>query len=143
MPQSRDITKYVVQRYEHDGSGFVSSGSGEGSRFEGTTKGGDLHSLRNTHVQPDTLYQYVLSLNNDSGTTIIESAATVRTLSSDATLSALTLSDIDFGAFDSETTSYSADEANDVAETTVTAAANHSGRVFPQDLAESLRLMAK
>ena len=127
VPQNRRITKYVVQRYEHDGSGFVSSGGGEGSRFEGTTSGGGLHSLRNTHVQPDTLYQYVLSLNNDSGTTIIESSTTVRTLSSDATLSALTLSDIDFGTFDSGTTSYSADVVNDVSQTTVTPSLNHTG----------------
>ena len=130
VPQNRSITEYVVQRYEHDGSGFVSSGSGEGSRFEGTISGGDLHSLRNTHVQPDTLYQYVLKLNNDSGTTIIESATTVRTLSSDATLSALTLSDIDFGTFSSGTTSYTADVTNDVSETTITAAANHMGASY-------------
>ena len=130
VPQSRDITKYVVQRYEHDGSAFVSSGSGEGSRFEGTTSGGDLNSLRNTHVQPDTLYQYVLRLNNDSGTTIIESSSTVRTLSSDATLSALTLSDIEFGTFSSDTTSYTADVANSVSATTVTAAANHTGASY-------------
>ena len=130
VPQNRGITKYVVQRYEHDGSGFVSSGSGEGSRFEGTTSGGDLNSLRNTHVQPDTLYQYVLRLNNDSGTTIIESSTTVRTLSSDATLSALTLSDINFGTFDSETTSYSADVANDASETTVTPTLNDSAASY-------------
>ena len=130
VPKNRDITRYVVQRYEHDGSGFVSSGGGEGSRFEGTTNGGDLNSLRNTHVQPDTLYQYVLSLKNDSGTTIIESSTTVRTLSSDATLSNLSLSRIDFGTFDSETTSYTVDVANSVSETTVTAAANHMGASY-------------
>ena len=130
VPQNRSITEYVVQRYEHDGSVFVSSGGGEGSRFEGTTSGGDLNSLLNTHVQPDTLYQYSLRLNNDSGTTIIESATTVRTLSSDATLSALTLSEVDFGTFDSETTSYTADVANDVSESTITAAANHMGASY-------------
>ena len=78
-------------------------------------------------VAADTLYQYVLLLKNDAGTNIIEASATVRTLSSDATLSALTLSGIDFGTFDPAATSYTADVANDVAETTVTAAANHSG----------------
>ena len=130
VPQNRSITRYVVQRYEHDGSGFVSSGSGEGSRFEGTTSGGGLHSLRNTHVRPDTLYQYVLSLKNDSGTTIIESSSTVRTLSSDATLSALTLSDTELGTFDSETTSYSADVANEVSQTTVTPSLNHTGASY-------------
>ena len=127
VPQHRNITEYVVQRYEHDGSGFVSSGNGEGSRFEGTSEGGDSYSLRNTHVQPDTLYQYVLSLKNDSGTTIIESSTTVRTLSSDATLSALTLTDIDLGTFDSETTSYTVDAANDVSESTVAPILNHTG----------------
>ena len=130
VPQNRSITKYVVQRYEHDGSGFVSSGSGEGSRFEDTTSDGKQHSLRNTHVRPDTLYQYVLSLKNDSGTTIIESSTTVRTLSSDATLSALTLTDIDLGTFDSETTSYTVDAANDVSQTTVTPTLNHTGASF-------------
>ena len=127
VPQNRGITRYVVQRYEHDGSGFVSSGSGEGSRFEGTTSGGDLHSQRNTQVEPDTLYQYVLALKNDSGTTIIESSSTVRTLSSDATLSTLTLSDTEFGTFNSETTSYSADVANEVSRTTVIPSLSHTG----------------
>ena len=130
VPQNRSITKYVVQRYEHDGSVFVSSGGEEGARFEGTTSGGDLNSLLNTHVQPDTLYQYVLRLNNDSGTTIIESSSTVRTLSSDATLSALTLSEVDFGTFDAETASYTTDVDNDVTETTVTPAVNHSGASY-------------
>ena len=48
-------------------------------------------------------------------------------LSSDAKLSALTLSGIDFGTFDSTTTSYSARVANSVTETTVTLTLNHSG----------------
>ena len=48
-------------------------------------------------------------------------------LSSDAKLSALTLSGIDFGTFDSTTTSYTARVANSVSETTVTLTVNHSG----------------
>ena len=130
VPQNRDITRYVVQRYEHSGDGFVSSGSGEGSRFTGTTKGGDSHSLRNTHVEPDTLHQYVLELKDDGDTTIIESSATVRTLSSDAALSALSLSGIDFGTFDRATADYTAEVASDVSRTTVTATANHSGASY-------------
>ena len=51
-------------------------------------------------------------------------------LSSDATLSALTLSGIDFGVFDSTTTSYSAQIANSVSETTVTPTLNHSGASY-------------
>ena len=52
---------------------------------------------------------------------------TLEQLSSDAKLSALTLSGIDFGTFDSTTTSYSARVANSVSETTVTPTVNHSG----------------
>ena len=48
-------------------------------------------------------------------------------LSGDATLSGLTLSGIDFGAFDPAVTGYTAEVANDVTETTVTPSTNHDG----------------
>ena len=51
-------------------------------------------------------------------------------LSSDATLSALVLSGVDFGTFDSTTTSYTAQVANSVTETTVTPTVNHTGASF-------------
>ena len=51
-------------------------------------------------------------------------------LSTDATLSALTLSGIDFGTFDSSATSYAAQVANDVTHTTVTPTVNHSGATY-------------
>ena len=47
--------------------------------------------------------------------------------STDATLSALTLSGIDFGTFDSTTTSYTAQVANSVTQTTVTPTVKDSG----------------
>ena len=47
--------------------------------------------------------------------------------SSDATLSALTLSGVDFGTFASGTTTYTASVANSVTETTVTPTVTHSG----------------
>ena len=50
--------------------------------------------------------------------------------STDATLSALTLSDIDFGTFASGTTSYSASVANSVTQTTVTPTVNDSGASY-------------
>ena len=50
--------------------------------------------------------------------------------STDATLSALALSGIDFGTFDSTTTSYTAQAANSVSQTTVTAAVNQSGASY-------------
>ena len=51
-------------------------------------------------------------------------------LSTDATLSGLTLSDIDFGAFASGTTSYTASVANSVSQTTVTPTVNDSGATY-------------
>ena len=50
--------------------------------------------------------------------------------STDATLSALTLSGIDFGTFASGTSSYTASVANSVTETTVTPTVNHSGATY-------------
>ena len=51
-------------------------------------------------------------------------------LSTDATLSGLALSGIDFGTFASVTTSYTATVANSVSETTVTPTVNHSGASY-------------
>ena len=50
--------------------------------------------------------------------------------STDATLSGLTLSGVDFGAFASSTTEYTANVANDVAETTVTPTTNDDGATY-------------
>ena len=54
----------------------------------------------------------------------------MRTLSSDSTLTSLSLSGIDFGTFDSETTEYSAAVENDVSETTVAASTSHFGASY-------------
>ena len=54
--------------------------------------------------------------------------------STDATLSALTLSGIDFGTFDSSTTTYSAQVANSVSQTTVTPTVNDSGATYVIEL---------
>ena len=50
--------------------------------------------------------------------------------SADATLSGLTLSGVDLGAFASRTTSYTAQVANDVSQTTVTPTANDSEATY-------------
>ena len=50
--------------------------------------------------------------------------------STDATLSGLTLSSIDFGTLASDTTSYTAQVANDVSQTTVTPTVNDSGASY-------------
>ena len=56
--------------------------------------------------------------------------STPERLSSDAKLSALTLSGVDFGTFDSTITSYSARVTNSVSQTTVTPTVNHSGASY-------------
>ena len=50
--------------------------------------------------------------------------------STDATLSSLTLSDVDFGTFESDTESYTATVAFTVQRTTVTPTVNHSGATY-------------
>ena len=50
--------------------------------------------------------------------------------STDAKLSGLTLSDVNFGTFASDTTSYSAQVASSVSRTTVTPTANHTGASY-------------
>ena len=56
--------------------------------------------------------------------------ALAQSQSSDATLSALTLSDVDFGTFLSSTTSYTASVANRVRETIITPTVNHSDATY-------------
>ena len=62
----------------------------------------------------------------DGETTRIYTVTVTRAKSDDATLAALSLSDVDFGAFASDTTSYSAQVENVVESTTVTATASHA-----------------
>ena len=142
IPLDRGITGCVVQRYEHNGNEFVSSGSDH--RIECPD---DIEGLSGTwgdEVEPNTLYKYELMLTNSSGTAIIETSVTVRTEpepgqgSTDATLSNLTLSGVDmdpseraFSArFLPNTVSYVGSAANDVTETTVTPTVNHSGASY-------------
>ena len=71
-----------------------------------------------------------VTAEDDDTTQTYTVAVTRASPSSDATLSALTLSSIDFGTFASGTTSYTADVANSVTETTVTPTVNHSGASY-------------
>ena len=138
-PENRGFASFVLQRYEHNGSEFVSSGSGWNGRRTGSTAGGDDHSETFGSLKPDTLYKFTLTLSYHTDATVIKESATVRTLpvynpplSSDATLSGLTLSGIDFGAFDPDTTQYAAhvSNASGSTQTTVTATPNHSGASY-------------
>ncbi len=132
-PRNRGIFGWVLQRYEHDGSTFVSSGTDMRSEHTGTRDlGGESLKVGDTNVEPDVLYKWVLKLTNSQGSTVIESSVTVRSpsLSSDPSLSDLTLSGIDIGTFASYATSYSSSVANSVTQTTVTPTLNHSGASY-------------
>ena len=138
FPRNRGITGWVLQRYEHDSYEFVSSGSAMRSEFTGSKDlGGEGLRVGNSEVEPGALYKWVAQLTNSQGSTVIETSLTVRIpsdetteLSTDATLSGLTLSEVDFGTFASGTTSYTASVANTVSQTTVTPTVNHSGAEY-------------
>ena len=138
FPRNRGITGWVIQRYEHDGDEFVSSGTDWHSEYSSSSDiGGEGLRVGDTEVEPGALYKWVAQLTNSQGSTVIETSLTVRIpsdetteLSSDATLSGLTLSGVDFGTFASGTTSYTASVANNVSQTTVTPTVNHSGASY-------------
>ena len=145
-PNNLDITNFVLQRYEHDGAEFVSSG--DVRRIEGELSS-SLPSCSDLWwvdfiVEPNTLYKYTYELKDDSGSIVIETSLTVRTPPipdstgvADATLSDLTLSGIDFvptlaafyfvGPFLSDTVSYVGEAANSVTQTRVSPTLGHAG----------------
>ena len=89
FPRNRGIVGWVLQRYEHDGDSFVSSGSDMRSEHTGTRDlGGEGFKVGDTNVEPDVLYKWVLLLTNSQGSTVIETSLTVRSpsLSSDPSL---------------------------------------------------------
>ncbi len=107
VPNNRGITGYVLQRFHHDGTEYVAA-SAQIPRATATTGGRD-HTPTSVYADSDTHYKFVLTLKNDSDTAVIVASATATTLppyDGDATLSSLTLSGIDFGTFDTATTSY-------------------------------------
>ncbi len=138
FPRNRGITGWVLQRYEHDGDEFVSSGPTMRSEVTGSMDlGGEGLRVGNSEVEPGALYKWVAELTNSQGSTVIETSLTVRIPSdettepsTDATLSGLTLSGVDFGTFASGTTSYTASVANSVSQTTVTPTASDSGASY-------------
>ena len=101
VPHNRGITKYDVYEYEHNGNEFVLSDSID----DVPASGGSNNQWAYSRLTPDTQYKFVLLLKDDSGTTIIEKSVTVRTLptsseptlSTDTSLSSLSLSGIDIG----------------------------------------------
>ena len=120
------ITGYVVQWKEDadswDTAADVSEATvtGTSHTIEGLTDGED-YTIR------------VIAVNNvGRGIPSAEATVTINRPgdSTDATLSALTLSGIDFGTFASGTISYTAQVANSVSQTTVTPTVNHAGASY-------------
>ena len=64
----------------------------------------------------------------------LDSTAQAQSQSSDASLSGLTLSNVDFGTFSSAATDYTANVANRIKQTTVTPTVNHSGASYVIEL---------
>ncbi len=136
IPRNRGITNCVLQRYTHNGSKFESFYPHDFKDWE--VVGGAALGLGDYDLSPDTQYKYVLRLKDDSGTTIIETSVTFRTLpasgeptlSTDRTLSSLSLSGIDIGSFSANKQTYVATVANSVTQTTVSATANHEGASY-------------
>ena len=138
IPNNRGITRYLLERYDHDGSEFsLSDWSTSGS----VIAGGSANET-GTSLNADSMYRYALSLNSDDGTVVIEKTLQVRTLvpgatplSSDATLSVLTISGLQLDPeFSPSTYHYSSDVENDVSRATVTATPNHSAASYDSRL---------
>ena len=72
----------------------------------------------------------VTAQDGETANTYTVNVTRAEPLSTDATLSGLALSRVNFGAFDPATTGYTASVANDVEETTVTATANDGGATY-------------
>lgn len=136
VPDNRGITNYALQRADYGGEEFISSVY---RRHEGTTNGGAGHALSDSgDVEPDTRYRYTLQLKNALGTIIIENAVEARTsplsgtdLSSDATLSDLTLSGVSLDRpFNPRIDRYDGSVPERVAQTTVTPTVSHVGATY-------------
>ena len=134
-PYNRGITNYVLHRYEHNGTEFVSSQLSE----DGNVSGGGGATLASQSLTPDTLYRYDLTLRDDSDFVIIQEFLQVRTRatsappeqSDDASLSKLALSGVEFDTqFSTTSYRYSGSVANDTTQTTVTATASDSAASY-------------
>ena len=143
VPEINTITSYRVTRQEYTDE------NGPPAEFSWDTGNTDT-SYTETSLKAGIRYVYLVRAINDGGVgpasepimVSAEDGVSSRTYtvtvtrvapaqpSTDATLSGLTLSGVDFGAFDSATTDYTASVASDVAETTVTSTVNDDGATY-------------
>ena len=71
FPRNRGIFGWVIQRYEHDGDDFVSSGPDMRSEVTGTKDlGGEGFKLGDSNVEPGVLYKWALMLTNSQESTL-------------------------------------------------------------------------
>ena len=126
QPQGVTVRGVYVERGGADGSFDVST------QVTGPDSG--AWTWTDTSVALGGQYSYRARVHTTAGeahTDIVSVTVTrAQAPSADATLSALTLSGVDFGTFASSTTSYTADVANDVARTTVTAIVGDDGASY-------------
>ena len=110
----------VTPTVNHSGASYV-------IKLDGVTDADGVVSLS---VGSNVITIEVTAEDDSTTRTYTVTVARAAPPSTDATLSALTLSGIDFGLFDSTTTSYTAQVANSVSQTTVTPTANDSGASY-------------
>ena len=110
----------VTPTENHSGASYV-------IKLDGVTDADGVISLR---VGSNVITVEVTAGDNSTTKTYTVTVTRAAPPSTDATLSALTLSRIDFGTFASGTTSYTAQVANSVSQTTVTPTAKHSGASY-------------
>ena len=110
----------VTPTVNHPGSGYV-------IKLGGTTDADGVIALA---VGSNVITVEVTAQDGETTRTYTVTVTRAEPSSTDATLSSLTLSGIDFGTFDSTTSSYTAQVANDVTKTTVTPTVNHSGASY-------------
>ena len=110
----------VTPTANHSGATYV-------IKLDGVTDADGVVSLS---VGGNVITVEVTAQDGETSRTYTVTVTRAESSSTDATLSALTLSGIDFGTFDSTTTSYTATVANSVPETTVTPTVNQSGASY-------------
>ena len=120
------ITGYVVQ-WKEDADSWDTAADVSEATVTGTS-----HTIESLTDGEDYTIRAIAVNNVGRGIPSAEATVTINRPgdSTDATLSALTLSGVDFGTFTSGTTSYTAQVANSVLQTTVTPTVNHSGASY-------------
>ena len=119
-----DITGYVAQWKEESDSWETAADVSE------ATVTGTSHTIEDLTGGTEYTTRVIAVNDVGRGAPSQESTVTVRSASTDATLSALTLSGVNFGTFASGTYSYTATVANGVSQTTVAPTVNHSGASY-------------